>query len=66
MLKGGTSTDVCRYDGKFDHINDTTISERKVYTPMLNLNTVAAGGGSKLFVRNGLLAVGPEVCKSSL
>ena len=28
---------------------------------MLNLNTVAAGGGSKLFVRNGLLVVGPEV-----
>lgn len=28
---------------------------------MLNLNTVAAGGGSKLFVRNSLLVVGPEV-----
>lgn len=28
---------------------------------MLNVNTVAAGGGSMLFVRNGLLVVGPEV-----
>ncbi|KAH8693568.1 Hydantoinase B/oxoprolinase-domain-containing protein [Talaromyces proteolyticus] len=57
---GGTSTDVCRYDGKFDHISESTISERRIFTPMLNVNTVAAGGGSKLFVNNGLLVVGPE------
>ena len=28
--------------------------------PQLDINTVAAGGGSRLFFRNGLLAVGPE------
>ncbi|KKA16213.1 5-oxoprolinase (ATP-hydrolyzing) [Rasamsonia emersonii CBS 393.64] len=57
---GGTSTDVSRYDGKFDHIIESTIAGRKISTPMLNVNTVAAGGGSMLFVRNGLLVVGPE------
>ncbi|KAH8680784.1 Hydantoinase B/oxoprolinase-domain-containing protein [Xylariales sp. PMI_506] len=57
---GGTSTDVCRYDGKFDHIIETTIAGRKIANPMLNISTVAAGGGSMLFVRNGLFVVGPE------
>ncbi|GAD94465.1 hypothetical protein AOR_1_1676174 [Paecilomyces variotii No. 5] len=57
---GGTSTDVSRYDGKLDHIIESTIAGRKVSTPMLNIATVAAGGGSMLFLRNGLLVVGPE------
>ncbi|KAJ9201029.1 hypothetical protein DTO164E3_3778 [Paecilomyces variotii] len=52
---GGTSTDVSRYDGKFDHIIESTIAGRKISTPMLNIATVAAGGGSMLFWRNGLL-----------
>lgn len=45
---------------------ETTIAGRKICTPMLNVNTVAAGGGSMLFVRNGLLVVGPEVSDLSL
>ncbi|OAG02596.1 uncharacterized protein CC84DRAFT_1150543 [Paraphaeosphaeria sporulosa] len=57
---GGTSTDVSRYDGHYDYLNETTIAGRNVTTPMLNIATVAAGGGSILFARNGLLAVGPE------
>jgi 5-oxoprolinase (ATP-hydrolysing) len=57
---GGTSTDVSRYDGHYDYLNETTIAGRNVTTPMLNIATVAAGGGSVLFARNGLLAVGPE------
>ncbi|KAL1862517.1 hypothetical protein VTK73DRAFT_6761 [Phialemonium thermophilum] len=57
---GGTSTDVSRYDGSFEHITETTISGRKISSPMLDISTVAAGGGSMLFVRNGLLVVGPE------
>lgn len=28
--------------------------------PQLDINTVAAGGGSRLFLRNGVFAVGPE------
>ena len=30
--------------------------------PQLDINTVAAGGGSRLFFRAGLFQVGPESC----
>ncbi|TDZ24815.1 Uncharacterized protein Cob_v002374 [Colletotrichum orbiculare MAFF 240422] len=57
---GGTSTDVSRYDGKYDYLTETSIAGRTITVPMLNIATVAAGGGSVLSARNGLLAVGPE------
>ncbi|KAJ5804558.1 uncharacterized protein N7518_000861 [Penicillium psychrosexuale] len=57
---GGTSTDVCRYDGKYDYLTETTVGGRKITTPMLNIATIAAGGGSMLFARHGLFVVGPE------
>ncbi|KAK2045719.1 hydantoinase B/oxoprolinase [Colletotrichum somersetense] len=57
---GGTSTDVSRYDGRYDYLTETSIAGRTITVPMLNIATVAAGGGSVLFARNGLLAVGPE------
>ncbi|KAL2830482.1 Hydantoinase B/oxoprolinase-domain-containing protein [Aspergillus cavernicola] len=57
---GGTSTDVSRYDGTYDYLNQTTIAGRIITIPMLNIATVAAGGGSILFARNGLFVVGPE------
>lgn len=57
---GGTSTDVSRYDGKYDYLTETSIAGRTINVPMLNIATVAAGGGSMLFARNGLLSVGPE------
>ncbi|EME43976.1 hypothetical protein DOTSEDRAFT_62509 [Dothistroma septosporum NZE10] len=57
---GGTSTDVCRYDGTYDFLTETKIADRSVIASMLNISTVAAGGGSILSFRNGLLAVGPD------
>ncbi|KAI9927070.1 hypothetical protein ASPWEDRAFT_33023 [Aspergillus wentii DTO 134E9] len=57
---GGTSTDVCRYDGAYDYLTETTVAGRKITTSMLNIATVAAGGGSMLFARHGLFVVGPE------
>lgn len=57
---GGTSTDVCRFDGKYDFLTESHIANRTLNVPMLNIQTVAAGGGSILFARNGLLVVGPE------
>ncbi|KAL4779797.1 Hydantoinase B/oxoprolinase-domain-containing protein [Aspergillus varians] len=57
---GGTSTDVSRYDGKYDYLSQTTIAGRNITIPMLNIATVAAGGGSILAARNGLFVVGPE------
>jgi 5-oxoprolinase (ATP-hydrolysing) len=40
---------------------ETTIAGRTIAAPMLSIQTVAAGGGSILFARNGLFVVGPEV-----
>ncbi len=58
---GGTSTDICRYDGEYKQLQSTVIAGRKIATSMLEIATVAAGGGSILQIRNGLFAVGPEV-----
>jgi 5-oxoprolinase (ATP-hydrolysing) len=57
---GGTSTDVSRYDGSFDYLTESTVAGRSISMPMLNIATVAAGGGSRLFAKNGLFLVGPE------
>ncbi|KAK5939524.1 hypothetical protein PMZ80_007902 [Knufia obscura] len=57
---GGTSTDVSRYDGTFQHVFDNTTAGITVMAPQLNINTVAAGGGSILFWRHGLFVVGPD------
>ncbi|KAL4903050.1 hypothetical protein BDW74DRAFT_186640 [Aspergillus multicolor] len=57
---GGTSTDVSRFDGAYDYLSQTSIAGRNINIPMLNIATVAAGGGSVLGLRNGLFAVGPE------
>lgn len=57
---GGTSTDVSRYDGKLEHTFENTISGVTIMAPQLDINTVAAGGGSILFWRHGLFVVGPE------
>jgi 5-oxoprolinase (ATP-hydrolysing) len=57
---GGTSTDVSRYDGSFEHVYETTTAGVTIQAPQLDINTVAAGGGSRLFFRAGLMVVGPE------
>ncbi|RMZ02883.1 hypothetical protein D0860_07040 [Hortaea werneckii] len=57
---GGTSTDVSRYDGKFDHTFENTTAGVTVMAPQLDINTIAAGGGSILFWRHGLFVVGPD------
>ena len=57
---GGTSSDVSRYAGRFEHVFETTTAGVTIQSPQLDINTVAAGGGSRLFFRNGLFVVGPE------
>ncbi|KAF9898987.1 hypothetical protein BX616_003390 [Lobosporangium transversale] len=57
---GGTSTDVSRFGGKYEHVFETTTAGVTVQAPQLDINTVAAGGGSMLFFRNGTFVVGPE------
>ena len=61
---GGTSTDVSRYDGKLDHIFETTTAGIGIHVPQLNVNTIAAGGGSILAWRDNLMSVGPESASS--
>ncbi|CAI4907081.1 ANM_HP_G0096090.mRNA.1.CDS.1 [Saccharomyces cerevisiae] len=58
---GGTSTDVSRFgEGKLEHVFETTTAGIVIQSPQLNVNTVAAGGSSRLFWENGLFRVGPD------
>ncbi|QPJ66587.1 MAG: 5-oxoprolinase [Candidatus Nitrohelix vancouverensis] len=57
---GGTSTDVSRYDGELEWRHESELANVHLQTPQLDIRTVASGGGSRLFYRNGMLAVGPE------
>ena len=51
---------MARYAGALEHIFESTIAEVTIQTPQLDINTVAAGGGSVLSWENGLLKVGPS------
>ncbi|WVF70315.1 hypothetical protein IAT40_005104 [Kwoniella sp. CBS 6097] len=57
---GGTSTDVSRYAGRYESVWETTTAGISMFTPQLDINTVAAGGGSCLTYKNGLFRAGPE------
>ncbi|KAK7251784.1 hypothetical protein RIF29_35303 [Crotalaria pallida] len=57
---GGTSTDVSRYAGSYEQVLETQIAGAIVQAPQLDINTVAAGGGSKLKFQFGAFKAGPE------
>ncbi|MEO1239957.1 MAG: hydantoinase/oxoprolinase family protein, partial [Pseudomonadota bacterium] len=57
---GGTSTDVCHYAGSFERSFETEVAGVRMRAPMMHIHTVAAGGGSILFWRDGRMQVGPE------
>ncbi|MEM9605217.1 MAG: hydantoinase B/oxoprolinase family protein [Pseudomonadota bacterium] len=57
---GGTSTDVCHYAGQYERSFETEVAGVRVRAPMMNIHTVAAGGGSILSYRDGRFQVGPE------
>jgi len=57
---GGTSTDVSRYAGSYEQVLETEIAGAVIQAPQLDINTVAAGGGSKLKFQFGAFKVGPE------
>ena len=56
---GGTSTDVSRIAGRFERSFETTVAGVRVRAPMLDIHTVAAGGGSICRFESGRLQVGP-------
>ncbi|HEY2893216.1 MAG TPA: hydantoinase/oxoprolinase family protein, partial [Pirellulales bacterium] len=57
---GGTSTDVSRYDGRYELEFETEKAGVRVVAPMLAIETVAAGGGSVCRFDTVRLLVGPE------
>ncbi|HBS39909.1 MAG TPA: 5-oxoprolinase [Rhodobacteraceae bacterium] len=57
---GGTSTDVCHFAGDYERSFETEVAGVRMRAPMMNIHTVAAGGGSILGFRDGRLQVGPE------
>ena len=62
---GGTSTDVSRYDGDLNHVFESSVAGVPFYTDMLDVETVAAGGGSILSFDGERLLVGPESAGSN-
>jgi len=57
---GGTSTDVSRFDGHFEYEYETQKAGVRIVTPMLAIETVAAGGGSVCSFDGIKLIVGPD------
>ena len=57
---GGTSTDVALHDGALPQRFEYEIAGLRIYAPMLDVHTIAAGGGSKLALRDGRFTVGPQ------
>ena len=56
---GGTSTDVSRFSGSLERMNETYVGGVRIRVPMLRIQTVAAGGGSVLEFDGGRFRVGP-------
>jgi 5-oxoprolinase (ATP-hydrolysing) len=56
---GGTSTDVCHFAGEFERVLNTAIAGVRITAPMMNIHTVAAGGGSILAFDGARMRVGP-------
>ena len=57
---GGTSTDVCHYDGVYERTFEGDVAGVRVRAPMMLIHTVAAGGGSILAYDGGRFRVGPD------
>ncbi|MFN3232831.1 MAG: hydantoinase B/oxoprolinase family protein [Alphaproteobacteria bacterium] len=57
---GGTSTDVCHFDGTFERVFDSVVAGTRIRAPMMHIHTVAAGGGSILQFDGERFRVGPD------
>jgi 5-oxoprolinase (ATP-hydrolysing) len=57
---GGTSTDVSRFDGRYELEFETEKAGVRVVAPMMAIETVAAGGGSICRFDGVKLVVGPD------
>ena len=57
---GGTSTDVCHFNGEYERTLETEVAGVRLRSPMMLINTVAAGGGSILNFDGSRYRVGPD------
>jgi 5-oxoprolinase (ATP-hydrolysing) len=57
---GGTSTDVSHYAGRFELADESTVAGVRIRAPMMQIHTVAAGGGSVCRFDGMRFRVGPE------
>ncbi|MET7800158.1 hydantoinase B/oxoprolinase family protein [Streptomyces decoyicus] len=57
---GGTSTDVSHYAGEFERVFGNEVAGVRMRAPMMNIHTVAAGGGSVLHFDGRRYRVGPD------
>ncbi|NMH99271.1 hydantoinase B/oxoprolinase family protein [Pseudonocardia acidicola] len=57
---GGTSTDVSHFAGEYERVFQTQIAGVRLRAPMLDIHTVAAGGGSILHFDGSRYRVGPD------
>ena len=57
---GGTSTDVSHYAGRYELADESTVAGVRIRAPMMQIHTVAAGGGSICRFDGMRFRVGPE------
>src|SRR5262249_50194919 len=57
---GGTSTDVAHFAGEYERALDTEIGGVRLRAPVMEIHTVAAGGGSICHFDGVRLRVGPD------
>ncbi len=57
---GGTSTDVAHYAGELELTGDSVVAGVRVAAPMMQIHTVAAGGGSICSFDGARFRVGPH------
>ncbi|MEW2614915.1 hydantoinase B/oxoprolinase family protein [Streptomyces sp. NPDC047880] len=57
---GGTSTDVSHFAGTYERVFTSKIAGVRLRAPMLDIHTVAAGGGSVLHFDGSRYRVGPD------
>ncbi len=62
---GGTSTDVSHFNKSYERKNENIVAGTRITSPMLDVHTVAAGGGSILKFEDDRFQVGPQSASSN-
>jgi 5-oxoprolinase (ATP-hydrolysing) len=62
---GGTSTDVSHYAGRFELSDESNVAGVRIRAPMMQIHTVAAGGGSICRFDGMRFRVGPQSAGAS-